>query len=300
MTKTFKTIGIIGKHRSYDIRDSLEQVIEYLSHRNVNIIIDNDSAKVLENKYPVQEASRSVVGVKCDLVIAVGGDGCFLNAARTVANHEVPIVGINRGHLGFLTDILPQDMEEQLDKIFNGEYHEEKRFFLHCDIMDQNKMLTENEALNEVVLLPGDNAQLIKFEIYIDDTLVNYQRADGLIISTPTGSTAYALSGGGPILHPGLDAIALVPMFPHNLSSRPIVVSGDSNIKIKIPTNNETSPRVSCDGNARVPVPPGGIIKISKYRNQLRLLHPKGYDFYETLRSKLGWEQARGQTGTKR
>ncbi len=286
----FQTIGIIGKHRSHDITDCLQLVIDYLTARGLKIIVDEDTAHVLEKQSGFSTCHRQQLGGHCDLVIAVGGDGCFLGAARDVAVHKTPIVGINRGHLGFLTDILPQQMQQQLDHVFNGEYHEEERFLLKCNITDGNHILADGEALNEVVLSPGDSAHMIDFNVYINSCFVSSHRSDGIIVATPTGSTAYALSGGGPILHPALNAMVLVPMFPHKLTSRPIVVNADSRIDIHILDSNETSPKVSFDGHARVPVPPNGKIHIQKFNAPLRLIHPLGYDFYETLRSKLGWE----------
>jgi NAD+ kinase len=288
MSPTFKTIGIIGKHRNYDIKNTLTAVVDFLKSHHLTIIVEEESARIVG--YDLATLPKQQMGAHCDLIIVVGGDGCFLNAARAVAAHSTPLIGINRGHLGFLTDILPQKMEEQLGAVLAGKYREEKRFLLHCSITDQEKMLADSDAVNEVALLPGDMPRLIEFEIYLDKQFVCNYRADGMLIATPTGSTAYALSGGGPILHPALDVLVLLPMFSHNLSSRPIVVDGNQAIDILINKNNPSAPRISCDGQARVAIPPGGQIRITKQKNPLRILHPEHYSFYETLRSKLGWE----------
>ena len=196
--------------------------------------------------------------------------------------HNVPILGINRGQLGFLTDINPDEATQKIDEVLEGKFTEEHRFFLET--------ADDELALNEVVLLPGkDAARLIEFEIYIDKAFVCSQRSDGLIVSTPTGSTAYALSGGGPIIHPGLEAIALVPMLPHTLSMRPIVVSANSHIDIVIANDTETHPHVSCDGQSPVPVAAGGRISIQNSKKSLRLILPGNYEYFQTLREKLNW-----------
>ncbi|EKD45091.1 MAG: inorganic polyphosphate/ATP-NAD kinase, partial [uncultured bacterium] len=189
------------------------------------------------------------------------------------------------GQLGFLTDIHPDHLEKIAD-VLNGKLLLEKRFLLQATL--SRKIL--GMALNDVVLLPGDTAQLIEFDTLINGNLVCEQRADGMIIATPTGSTAYALSAGGPILHPQLNAIALVPMFPHTLSSRPIVVEGDARIELIIRESNETSPCISCDGQTKISVKPGDRIQIQKTKKSLRLIHPNDYDYYATLREKLGWQ----------
>ena len=205
------------------------------------------------------------------------------------------MLGINRGRLGFLTDISPNEFEK-IETILKGNYKEEMRFLLGMKAKHDNKVIARGVAINDIVLLPGDIAKMIEFDIYVNDEFVCHQRADGLIVTTPTGSTAYALSGGGPILHPQLDAVALIPMFPHTLSSRPIVIDGDSEIKIGISRENEVSPYVSYDGQPRAPLLPEGSIYISKYQHQLRLIHPRDYNYYDTLRRKLDWEKRTSKT----
>ncbi len=220
-----------------------------------------------------------------DLMIVIGGDGSLINAAHCALPRNLPVLGINRGRLGFLTDIHPTELSK-IGDVLAGNYFAEKRFLLNAT--HENTPL--GIALNDVVLLPGDSTQLIEFDIHINDQFMCQQRADGLIIATPTGSTAYALSGGGPILHPHLNAIVLVPMFPHTLSSRPIVVEGDAKIELFIRNQNETSPCISCDGQHRIKVEPGSRISITKHENTLQLIHPKNYGYFETLREKLGWQ----------
>ena len=192
------------------------------------------------------------------------------------------MLGINRGHLGFLTDINPKELH-RISDVLNGNYTREERFLLKTSL---------GIALNDVVLLPGE-AQLIEFDIMINNQFVCQQRADGLIIATPTGSTAYALSGGGPILHPHLNAMVLVPMFPHTLSSRPIVIDSDAKIELIISEHKNKTANISCDGQQRIPVEPGTRITIEKHEKKLHLIHPDNYDYFATLREKLGWQSHR-------
>lgn len=230
------------------------------------------------------------MGDKSDLIVVVGGDGSLLSAARMAIQVNTPVIGVNRGRLGFLTDILPQDIETQLSDVLEGQYEEEYRFLLKTSIGDHQHTYFEGDALNDVVLGRGSDTHLIEFDVYINQQLVSHFRSDGMILSTPTGSTAYALSAGGPIMHPQLNAIVLVPMFSHSLSSRPLVIDGNAQIELFISTFNEHDLRVSCDGHESRMVKPGQKVAIKKNSNQLRLLHPVGYHYYDTLRSKLGWE----------
>jgi NAD+ kinase len=287
MNKAFKTVGIIGRVKNPGVKDTLVTLIKYLRSLQHDFVIEAETAEHLDDaSLPIIE--RHEIGKRCNLLIVVGGDGSMLNAAHCVVNNETPVLGINRGSLGFLTDILPTQLEK-IKEILNGEYILEKRFLLSAEINLQNEKLGEDDALNEVALIPNTTPHMIEFEIYIDDQFVCSQNSDGLIIATPTGSTAYALSGGGPILHPGLDAIVLVPMFPHTLSSRPIVIEGNRKINIIVSPNNTTTPRLSCDGQDYINTPPGSDISIYKKARHLQLIHPVDYNYYKTLRSKLHW-----------
>lgn len=292
MASAFKTIGLVGRYRDQgtEIIASLKVLLSYLEKHQYKIIFDEETTRELRDHshthFPLNE-----LGAHCDLIIVVGGDGSLLNAARYAAPHGTPVLGINRGRLGFLTDIHPDNIEKEVTQVLEGHYIEEARFLLQSSVNIDGQHQVLDTSLNDVVLSPGSNPHMIEFEINIDHQFVCKQRADGLIIATPTGSTAYALSGGGPILHPQLDAIALVPMFPHTLSSRPIVVAGNSHIEVLITSNNEYAPKLSCDGHAHVSIPPKGKIIIQKYPHLLRLIHPKHYHYFETLRTKLGWEK---------
>ncbi len=225
-----------------------------------------------------------------DLVIVVGGDGSLLHAARALVRHNTPVIGVNRGRLGFLTDIKPTEVIFKLDQVLKGEFQLDRRFLLEMEIRSKGESIYDAIALNDVVLHSGKSVHMIDFELNIDGQYVYRQHSDGLIVSTPTGSTAYALSGGGPIIHPSMDAISLVPMHPHTLSSRPIVVGGHSEIKIII-RENRVLPMVSADGQHSVSLSVGDSLHIRKHPFKLNLLHPPGYDFYIACRTKLGWNQ---------
>ena len=213
----------------------------------------------------------------------------MLGAARVLAKHNVAVVGINRGNLGFLTDINPDDFEYQLDTIFAGECQIEQRFLLELEVYRGGELQSTNSAVNEVVLHHGKVAHMMEFEVYLDENFVFSQRSDGLIVATPTGSTAYSLSGGGPILTPNLDALSLVPMFPHTLSARPIVVDANSTVRMKVSKENKDNLQVSCDSHIVLTVLPGDEIVIRKNPAKLSLIHPKDYNYFNVLRTKLGW-----------
>lgn len=281
--KSFHQIALVGRARK-NISDTLEAVKEYLIQKKLMVYVEENTAAMMSQNN-LAKFSEQHLPPTIDLMIVVGGDGSLINAAHCALPHHLPVLGINRGHLGFLTDIHPTELSK-IGDVLSGNYIAEKRFLLKVTHAQTELGI----ALNDVVLLPGDNTQLIEFDIFINDKFVCQQRADGLIIATPTGSTAYALSGGGPILHPHLNAIVLVPMFPHTLSSRPIVVDGDSKIELFIRDHNEMSPCISCDGQHHMKVQPGSRIAITKHKNTLQLIHPENYGYFETLREKLGWQ----------
>lgn len=284
----FRNIGVIGRMGSVKVVETLRQLRTYLLNENYQVILEQDTAGMLPG-HGLQVASKKLMGEICDLVIVVGGDGSLLGAARELAKSKVPVLGVNRGRLGFLTDISPAHLEERLGEVLQGEYIEDHRFLLDGNLERDGQPVGYGSALNDVVLHPGKSTRMIGFDLYIDGHFVYSQRSDGLIVATPTGSTAYSLSAGGPIMHPKLDAIVLVPMFPHTLSSRPIVVDGKSEIKLVIGDTNETYPQISFDGQMDIACAPGDIIRITKKPFKIRLIHPKDHDFYATCRDKLGW-----------
>lgn len=286
----FKKIGLIARQQQPDIQATALAVINYLESRHCDVLIEDETLALLSlPKHSHVFHKNDLAQHCCDLLLVVGGDGSLLNAARLAVEHNIPIVGVNRGRLGFLTDIRPYEFETKLDEILNGQYYEEQRLVLTVEMALNDTVLGRDIAINEVVIMPGHVARLIEFSIHIDQHFVCSQRADGLIIATPTGSTAYALSGGGPIVHPNLAAFTLVPMFSHTLTARPIVIGSDSVIKIKISETTQSAPRLSCDGQARVIVPIHAQITIVKKQKMLHLIHPVDYNYFETLRTKLHW-----------
>ncbi len=292
--KKFKHIGIVGRIDNVQAINSLKQLTHFLDTKHVNIILSETTANALIG-HTYQVGSDKILGEISDLIVVVGGDGSLLGAARSFAKYSVPILGINRGRLGFLTDIAPDEIDCKFNNIFHGDYIEDHRFMLACDIKRERDPINKSSALNDIVLHRGKSTRMIEFELHIDGQFVYSQRSDGLIVATSTGSTAYALSAGGPIIHPKLDALVLVPMFPHTLTSRPIVVDGSSDIRIVIGVDNDIYPRISCDGQTHYTASPGDTICIKKLANKVKLIHPKEHDYYEICRRKLGWGSKLGQ-----
>ena len=276
MSSTFSHIGLLGRAGDAKAEETLSSIRNFLGEREVKISVSDHIGKLLESK-------------RCDLVIVVGGDGSLLGAARELVHHDVPVMGVNLGRLGFLTDVSPSELEARLVELMDGKYVIETRFLLEVDILRGDKVVAHGEALNDVVFNSGAAAQMLEFELYIDESFVYLQRADGLLMSTPTGSTAYSLSAGGPIMHPCLDAIALVPMFPHSLTSRPLVIGGDSRVRIVTQSAEGLRPEAICDGQIKLEVEPGDELQVRKKKQLLKLIHPRGHDFYASCRDKIGW-----------
>ncbi len=284
----FRNIGIIGRLGSTQVLDTIRRLKRFLGDRHLHVILDETIAEMMPG-HGMQTSSKQRLGESCDLVIVVGGDGSLLGAARAMARPGVPVLGINRGSLGFLTDIRPDELEERVGEVLDGQYTLEKRFLLEALARRKDEAIGSGDALNDVVLHPGKSTRMIEFELYIDGQFVCSQKADGLIIATPTGSTAYSLSAGGPIMHPKLDAIVIVPMYPHTLSSRPIVVDGNSELKIVVSPNMQIYPQVSCDGQNHFTCAPGDTVTVRKKPHKLNLIHPLDHNYYEVCRTKLGW-----------
>ncbi len=241
----FARIGLLGRIGSESAYYSLQRLILFLQKQGVEIYLDQETTAAMPNPHRLPVLTRDEMAEQSDLAIVVGGDGSLLSSARAMCEKGVPLLGINRGRLGFLTDISPEEIERKVGPVLAGHYLSEYRFLLEMKVMRAGRQEGEGSALNDVVLHPGQHIRMIEFELYINDEFVYRQRSDGLIISTPTGSTAYALSVGGPIMHPDLDAIALVPLNPHTLSSRPIVVHGASEIKVLVGDQRESNAHVT-------------------------------------------------------
>jgi NAD+ kinase len=289
MADNFRTIGLIGKPGDDRVTETLEQLVALLRDSRAQVLFDGESAEKLPS-FGLSVVDRQTLGRRADLIIVVAGDGTFLSAARSLVDLDVPLLGVNLGRLGFLADVMPGEMTDRLREVLAGDYEEESRFLLDARVVRNGKEVFHGSALNEVVAHKWHIARLIQFETYINERLVNTQRSDGLIVATPTGSTAYALSGGGPILHPGLDAVVLVPICPHTLSSRPLVVSADSEIELRmVHSTEQPEAQLTCDGQMTMELAPADSIIIRQKKQRLRLVHPRGHDYFATLRAKLHW-----------
>ena len=286
-TSPFNTIAIVGKPRHNAAFETHLSVYNWLKDHRYNVMLDAQVANICDipHGYSIEQ-----IGEQADLVIVIGGDGNMLGMARRLAKYNVPLIGINRGNLGFLTDIAPQTAFEQLHSCLRRqEFFIEERFLLQAKIERNGKIIESNNALNEIVVHSSQIAKTIDFEVSIDGKFAFSQRSDGLIIATPTGSTAYSLSAGGPILTPNLNAIALVPMNPHSLASRPLVVSGDSLISLRFARYNQPNLMLSCDSQELFPFDVDDRIIVKKSPAPLKLLHLKDYNYFTVLGSKLGW-----------
>lgn len=282
---SFNRIGLVARVANDQVRESLGRAEQFLVSKGIDTLFEAHSAAMMPAGERVV-AELDDMGAGCDLLIAVGGDGNILSAARAMAPHDVPILGINRGRLGFLADISPDEIEERLGEVLCGDYTTESHFLLEGEVEGHEDIPS---ALNEVLVHSASMPKMIEFELYVNNTYVYTQNSDGMIVASPTGSTAYALSAGGPIMHPSLDAIVLVPMFPHSLTSRPLVVPGDDEIRILLTSEADVKAKVSFDSHLEFHIEPGNSIVIRKQQRPLVLVHPPGHSFYGVCRSKLDW-----------
>jgi NAD+ kinase len=287
MQSQFNSIGLIGKPNPI-ISDTLTQLYRHLIARNFRVLVENHSRQYVIAE-SVETSEIREIGKHCNLAITVGGDGTLLSAGRNLAPFKVPVVGVNLGRLGFLVDISPEEVLNRLDAILSGQYVTEERIILKAQLIRDDRVIHEQTAVNEVVIHRWITPSMIEIVTHIDQAFLNSQRSDGLIISTPTGSTAYALSGGGPILHPALGCIVLVPINPHTLTNRPIVVNDSSIVEIAFSQNAEINAQVTCDDISIPDVLISDRIQIIKDEHLLRILHPIDYDFFNILRAKLNW-----------
>jgi NAD+ kinase len=288
MQTQFNTVAIIGKFMRESavqlMRKDLSDLAQHLQTKNMTVLFEVNTAEHAHID-DFKTIALDEIGQKADLVIVMGGDGTMLSAARALKNSAVPLVGINRGHFGFLTDLRAEEMLQSIDAILAGEYQTESRMVLNASVIRDGETILQNHAFNDIVLKSG--LRLIELEVTIDNQFIHKQRADGLIVSTPTGTTAYSLSAGGPILHPGLDAIALVPICPHTLSNRPLAVN--SNAKIEITVMQVDDAQISFDGQSQLALALGDCVKVERSQESVTLLHPSEYCYYDMLRNKLHW-----------
>lgn len=283
-----RNVGLFGKFQDDDAGVHLARLGRFLRDRGLDVVVDAETAQALPEP-PGPALPLEEIGPAIDAAIVVGGDGTLLHVARNLAEYEVPVIGVNQGRLGFLTDIPVTDMERDVGRILDGQYQAERRLLLHADVHRGAQCMLTARAFNDVVLTKGELARLIEYETYIDDQFVNSARGDGVIVATPTGSTAYAMSAGGPILHPVLPALALVPICPHTLSNRPIVISSDAAIRIVLVGPSAGRAYVTFDGQLNYNLEDGDRIELRRARHWAELLHPLGRSHYDLLREKLGW-----------
>jgi NAD+ kinase len=286
--KPIRTIGLFGKYGSKDVGNVIERICAFVRKRDLRALLEDATAEFMEKKCADSRPLASI-GQDIDLAIVVGGDGTMLHVARSLARFDVPLIGVNLGHLGFLTDIPTERMYEELTRILDGDFETEERILLEAEVVRDGKVLHAANAFNDVVINKGQLARLIEFETWLDDEFVNSTRADGIIIATPTGSTAYALSAGGPILHPTLPAIILVPICPHTLSDRPLAVSSDSHVEIVMTSTARQSAHVTLDGQTNFTVQDNDRVRVRRAERPVTLIHPSRRNHYDVLRAKLHW-----------
>lgn len=289
MTAPFRTVGLIGKSADDHVIATVRTLDTFLRARDIRILLDESISGILDDPHH-ETVTRAGLAEQSDLAIVVGGDGTLLNAGRSLAEADVAVLGVNLGRLGFLVDVLPEEMAPQLEKIFSGQYTVEQRTLLHAAVMRNGATIDDRTALNDVIINKKDSARMIELDTWINGHFLSANRSDGLIVATPTGSTAYALSGGGPILHPSLEAFTLVPICPHTLSHRPIVINDNSTIEVVV-SGNSLQAQISCDGQVNTTLEPGDRIHIKKHNHCLRLVHPPGHEYFEVLRKKLRWSE---------
>jgi NAD+ kinase len=289
MNSHFNSIALIGKPSS-DISNTLCKIYRHLSDRKFKVVVDAESRQYIDSQ-SVETSHVRDIGRHCDLAIAIGGDGTLLSAGRNLAPFNVPVVGVNLGRLGFLVDISPEDAVARLDDILDGKFISEERILLKAQLIRNEQVIHQQTAVNEVVTHRWTTPSMVEIVTHIDGVFLNSQRSDGLIISTPTGSTAYALSGGGPILHPTIGSIVLVPINPHTLTNRPIVVNDSSVVEIAFSQNEEIKAQVTCDDISLPDVLISDRIRITKDEHLMQILHPLDYDFFNILRAKLNWSR---------
>jgi NAD+ kinase len=282
---SFGRIALVGKLGSPEIAASLRELIAFLRERGCETLIEKETAAVIGER----GLDYAAIGAAADLAVVVGGDGTLLAAARNLVRHRVPVVGINQGRVGFMTDIGHRDMLKGVGAILEGKYTIEDRAVLDAEILRGRESVLRTLALNEAVVGKGSQGRLIEFDLSLDGEFVYSLRADGVIVATPTGSTAYALSAQGPILHPSVPALALVPLAPHTLSARPVSVSDKSVVEISL--KHALDARAHFDGLALADMQQGDRLVVKRSADVVRFVHPPGYRYFATLRQKLGWSE---------
>jgi NAD+ kinase len=289
-----RTCALVGRFADPRIAESVGALVPHLTSRGVDVLVSED-AELPPDARGARHVPESEFGRRADLVIAVGGDGTLLYGARLVARHGVPLIGVNRGRLGFLTDVMPQDMLQSVDAALAGRLAQDERPLLTAHLHRADGSIAQAFALNDVVMQKHDTGRTLDFETRINGTYVNTHDGDGIIVASPTGSTAYALSCSGPIIEPHLPALVIVPICAHTLSDRPIVVAAERVVEIVLLERPDTQANVTCDGMVLGELAPGDRLEVTTAAERVTLLHPPGHDYYKLLRSKLHW--GRGSYG---
>lgn len=280
-------VGLFGKFNDSSVAGAIAQVKAILEGKNLSVLLGNttsmeiEGARIDDHDQPLDEA--------IDLAIMVGGDGTMLNIAQELSEHDVPAIGVNLGRLGFLTDIALSDFDTSISSILAGNYDIESRTMLQCQVIENSKQVCSGVSLNDMVISKGNTGRLIEFEIWVNGKFVSQPRSDGLIIATPTGSTAYALSAGGPIIYPNLPVISISPICPHTLSNRPIILDENDEIKITALKVQEAPANLAFDGIINTQLKGDETIHIKRAAKKLKMIRLEGFNYFETLQSKLGW-----------
>ncbi|AKJ27715.1 NAD kinase [Caldimonas brevitalea] len=291
MQSRFRHVALIGKYQAHGIEPVLEEIAHYISRQGAEVTLDRDTAQNTGmTLYPTLDVAG--IGKACDLAVVVGGDGTMLHIARELARYGVPLIGINQGRLGFITDVPVHQVCEALGPMLQGDYEEEHRTMLEGQVVRDGEVIFDSIAMNDVVVSRGATASMVELRIDVGDQFVANFRADGLILASPTGSTAYALSAGGPILHPGIKGWVLVPIAPHTLSNRPIVLPDAGQVTIEIVAGRDAS--ANFDMQSLASLWHGDRIRVGRSAYQVRFLHPRGWSYYATLRKKLHWNEGVG------
>ena len=288
MKSQFRHVALIGKYHAHGSRHALENIAHFLSAQGCDVAIEQDTASNTGlTQYPILDVAG--IGAHCDLGLVVGGDGTMLGIGRQLAQFGVPLIGINQGRLGFITDIAFEDYQSVLEPILRGEFEEDRRWMMQANVVRDGRCVFNATAMNDVVVNRGATAGMVELRVEVDGRFLANQRADGLIIATPTGSTAYALSAGGPLLHPSIGGWILVPIAPHTLSNRPIVLSDSGEITVEIVSGRDAS--ANFDMQSLASLLHGDRITVRRSDYQMRFLHPKGWSYFDTLRRKLHWNE---------
>lgn len=288
MSTGFRTVALFGKTGSAEVVESLVSLLEHLQQRGCNVLVEEGIAADLG--MVAAAADIDAIARHADVAVVLGGDGTLLNAGRRLAAHDVPLVGINQGRLGFMTDIARTDMLPAIDRLLAGEFSADRRLLLAAQVLRGGAEVFHTLALNDVVVNKGDLGRMIEIEVRVDGEFLYVLRADGMIVATPTGSTAYAMSANGPILQPAVPGIALVPLCPHALTHRPITISDSCRVEMALVAPYDA--RMHCDGQSHFDVRAGDIVRVVRSAHVVTLLHPPGYSYFAMLREKLHWSAA--------